>query len=255
MSKDAEKYPLPYYARMEILLRIVDEIKGSKNKNGISDVYRNIKADKASKIFALRLGRFLGIVESDTKNFWLTDLGYRFSLLATEKKQALLAENLPNYYITFLKWIRDSKNKTMTMEDVKSEILSNFTNWRPSERVLHESLLTFTDVCEYAEIITFIKGSRGSKTRIELTDKGSQILSGLPVSDELEERGEEAEEIPKEMTIPKEQSSKNKSLVILFQGKKFEHCIDDEIDWEVVDKAVESLKKKWKQRDEDDNKK
>ncbi|MEM5810271.1 MAG: hypothetical protein QW156_05265 [Candidatus Aenigmatarchaeota archaeon] len=241
-----KRFPLPYYARMKIATRIVEELKGSKERKDINSIYRNIKAEKASKVFGLRLCRFLGLIESDTKSAGLTDLGYRFSMLSEEQKKKILAENLPSIYITFLKWIKDSKDKTMTLEELKGEVLNTFKNWRPSSRVLHEALLTFADVAEYCNMINFIKGGKGSKTRYQLTDFGLQILSTpktfeqlqppLPTTEEFVQKTPREEKLSTEAAFP---------LRIVTRSGKFEFDITHESDWEAVNAIIESLKKKW----------
>ena len=189
----------------------------------------------------------MGLVESDTKSAGLTDLGYRFSMLSEEQKKKILAENLPSIYITFLKWIKDSKDKTMTLEELKGEIIKTFKNWKPSPRVLHEALLTFADVAEYCNVINFIKGGKGSKTRYQLTDYGLQVLSTPQTLEQIQPSSSIEKELVSKPTVqellPTEAAF---PLKIITRSGKFEFDITDESDWEAVNAIIESLRKKWK---------
>jgi PHD/YefM family antitoxin component YafN of YafNO toxin-antitoxin module len=249
--QEEEKYPLPYYAKMEILLRIIDELKGTKVHREIFSVYRDIKADRMSKIFGLKLGRFLGLVESESKLVWLTDFGYRFSMLSEEQKRISLAENLPSYYITFLKWIKDSKDNIMDTDSLKADVLKTFKDWHPAPRVFHESLLTFGDVVEYCGFINFIKGSRGAKSRFQLTDKGQQILSGIKTPEQSIWNKIVSKQEPKEESgaIPISELPKKAHYPLIIQTRenKLDFDMTDEADWEIIKFMIEKLKAKWEE--------
>lgn len=243
-KEDDTKYPLPYYARMEVLLKIMDELRGAGDRKEISVIYTNIRGDSASKPFGLRLGRFLGLIDSDNKTASLTDTGYQFSMLSEEKKRMLLAKKLPSHYITLLKWLKGSKDRMMDMDTMKSEILSNF-RWKPSPRVFHESLLTFGDVAEYCGYINFVKGSKGSKSRFQLTDNGLQMLSGLPNSDvSVYAEEKKSPEIPPSFSNLSD--SAKFPIRIEARGSKFETDVNHESDWFVIEAFIKTLKAKWK---------
>lgn len=245
-KNEQEKYPLPYYARMEILNRIIDELKGNKESEEIQFIIRVIKADRATMTFGLKLGRFLNLLTSDVKFVRLTDIGYRYSMMSNEQKRILLAESLPSYYLTFLKWIRDSSDRIMDTDKLKADILKNFNDWSPSPRVFNESLLTFGDVAEYCGFINFIKGRKGAKTRFQLTESGLKLLSDIkPVA---ENKQEVKEEIKKEHALDKELSVESKyPLRIQTRDNKFDMDMVDDIDWDIASTIIDKLKVKWQE--------
>lgn len=174
-EKQTNDSALPYYASMGVVFQIIDELRGGDKFVKNSDIYKSIRASKVTKIMSLKLCNFLGLVEQQGYNVRLTDLGYKISILSEEKRREELARTLPLAYVTILKWLKNSKSNTMTMDEIKASIVETF-KWRPASRILKESILTFANVCKYCNILNIIKGSKGKSTRFELTEFGKTIL-------------------------------------------------------------------------------
>ena len=175
LEKQTKGGALPYYASIEVAFQILDELRGRDNFVKTSDIYKSIRASKITRIMGLRLCNFLGLVEQQGYNARLTELGYKLSVLSEEKRKEVLTQNLPLAYMTILKWLKNSKDNTMTMDEIKGGIVETF-KWRPTPRVLKEAILTFANVCKYCGVLNVIKGSRGKSTRFELTEFGRTTL-------------------------------------------------------------------------------
>lgn len=171
-KEEHEKYPLPYYGRINIVNSIIGELKGATERKEKIIIKRNIRQSTVGITFSLSLGKFLHLLDSDSKRIWLTDFGYRYSMLSQQQQKELVAKNLPDAYVTLLKWIKNSEQRMMTIDTLKDEILKNFIEWKPTERVFYESLLTFADVVKYCHLADFVKGSRGSSSRFKITEEG-----------------------------------------------------------------------------------
>ena len=155
-EKQTNDSALPYYASMGVVFQIIDELRGGDKFVKNSDIYKSIRASKVTKIMSLKLCNFLGLVEQQGYNVRLTDLGYKISILSEEKRREELARTLPLAYVTILKWLKNSKSNTMTMDEIKASIVETF-KWRPASRILKESILTFANVCKYCNILNIIK--------------------------------------------------------------------------------------------------
>ena len=244
MAKDETK--LPYHADIELFEKMLTDLKSS-DKDGINveTLWANIGATKNSlRSFTLSLGKFVGLMDSDTKKVWLTDFGSTLQYMSKDERGKALASKLPEKYLTMFKWIRNDKELRST--EIKRKFIETWGKI-VSTAVLDRTITTFLNYCDWLGVIIY--QGRGNQAKAIITDLGKRILESPPSADEGDASDAGAEpptgngkqdkklQLSKDATYP---------IIIKTNDRDFDWDVKSESDWAVIDSVIASIKEGWK---------
>jgi hypothetical protein len=243
MTRDESK--LPYHADVDLFGKMLDDLKSSGIDGiNVDTLWANIGATKNPlRSFTLNLGRFVGLIDTDTKKIWLTDFGSTLQYMSKDERGNALASKLPEKYLTMFKWIRNDKELRST--EVKRKFIETWGK-TISTSVLDRTVTTFLNYCDWLGIITY--QGRGNQAKAITTDLGKRVLESPSLDNIIPKKGilkelvetkdrEKTLELPKEATYP---------IVIKTNDRDFVWDIKSESDWAVVDSVIASIKEGWK---------
>jgi len=239
-QKSNEKIGLPYDVTLTIAESIVKDLDrvGSKGMK-VGELFKRIAIkSKPLKSHALDWCKFFKLVSTDGRTVSLSSLGYQYAHASVDQKNDVLAQNLPERYLTILKWISDSQD-AMRVEQIKDLMVSNW-NFVPSKRLSDSMLNTFARTCESIGLIKHIKGPN---PRVELTKKGFDVLSLPPriVETLLPDSKKSLEDFQITST------GVTNKIIILTEYGRFETPASDIEDWNLAEMRLKAWKKKWEE--------
>lgn len=237
MANESEK--LPYHAEMTLFEKILEDLKtaGSEGMN-LDTLWVDVGAKQNNlRSFSLGLGKYLGLLDSDNKKAWLTNLGTILRYMSKNDRSKKLALRLPSRYLTMFKWIRDAEE--IRSNDLKLKFVENWGT-KLSKGVLDRVIATFLNYCGWLGIIDY--QGRGNQAKATITDFGKQVLD-LPrdehenkkrEQDDNNKKGKEEIKLPTNATYP---------IIIKTNDREFEWDVKTSEDWYVVDSVIASIKK------------
>jgi hypothetical protein len=235
-----EKVAIPYNTDTTVLGKILDDLKNSGSEGvNLKTLWANIgESNNQNKSYTLNMAKFLNLVDTDGAKVWLTPLGRSIGYVSGDKRNTLLAQNLPEIYMTMFKWIKYSPTEDMFANDIKVKFINTFGDLT-SPLLLDRAIASFLHYCQYIGLIKYVGKGRGAKAT--LTEFGKKVLD-LPT-----------EEVKKEPA--KEDLVKRESLLegeypirIYTRDRIFDWDIKTEADLDVIDSVIKSIKEIWRSK-------
>jgi len=228
--------------RIDLFEKIMAELSRAGEKGiNIEELYKSLGVITPVGSRSLGLCKFLGVVDSDGKKTWLTEIGFNFVYVSKEERKQVIAQYLPKSYLIMLKWIYNAGG-TMPISDIRVSVVKHL-EIKVSRRLLESMVTSFANVCEYAGLVNYIKG-KGS--RCELTDIGKEFIS-KPISS-----GEKiTEQVGKLMDEIEARSAETKShIVISTEFGRFETPVANIDDWELAENRLRTWKLRWEEKNQ-----
>jgi len=151
---DKEKSKLPYHADIGLFDKMINDLKttGPEGVN-LDTMWADIGATKDNlRSFALNLGKYVDLVDSDNKKIWLTELGTTLRYMSKDERSKILASKLPDKYRTMFKWIH--ADKELRSNEIKRKFIETWGNII-SPSVLDRVISTFLNYCAWIGIVTY----------------------------------------------------------------------------------------------------
>jgi len=240
-----EKISIPYNTDTVILQHILDDMKNTGNEGiSLNTLWADISAtDNPNKSYTLNMAKFLKIIDTDGIKVWLTTLGRSIGYLSGEKRNTLLAQNLPEVYMTMFKWIK-YQDGVMFANDAKVKFINNYGNIM-STSLLDRGITSFFKYCQYIGLLKYTGKGRGAK--VELTDFGKKVLDlrfeetkkESPKQEQLIEPPITEASLPKDAVYP---------IKIITRDRIFDYDIKSDTDLTVIDSVINSIKDSWKKK-------
>jgi len=169
-----EKIELPYGADFNVAFAIV-EIVNRENPIPVSNLFKQVNAsNKPLKSYSKKMAEFIELISTNGQNVEITKLGQLFVANKTEQdKKKFLANNLPKKYLTLLGWIKQNKDKSMELNELKQSIIKTDMENKSNAKIYDWMLNTFAN---YGNFIGVLKYVKGQNSRCEITSLGEQAL-------------------------------------------------------------------------------
>ena len=240
---------IPYNTDTGVLGKILDDLKNSSNEGiHIKTLWANIgQTDNKNKSYTLTMAKFLGLLDSDGTKVWLTQLGRSLGYVSGDKRNTILAQNLPEVYKTMFKWIKYSANQEIFANDIKVRFINTYGSLS-SPIILDRAVASFLNYCQYISLIKYSGKGRGAKAA--LTEFGKTVLDlpkedGKPTESETLSSKEKKEPIEKDLP-----DDAIYPIRITTRDRTFDWDIKTEADLSVIDSVVNSIKTSWKSKRE-----
>ncbi|MEX2193252.1 MAG: DUF5343 domain-containing protein [Nitrosarchaeum sp.] len=251
MSKEETK--LPYHGDIELFEKMLNDLKtaGIEGIN-VETMWANIGASKDNmRSFTLNLGKFVGLVDSDNKKAWLTDLGTTLRYMSKEERGKVLSQKLPDKYLTMFKWIQSEKE--MKSNEIKKRFIQTWGNIF-STSVLDRAITTFLNYADWLNIIIY--QGRGNQAKAVITELGKRVLelnpNELHTDTPPKHNGDSSLDGKqnKELTLPTDATY---PIIVKTNDRDFHWDIKSEADWTVIDSVIASIKEGWKLKQQPEN--
>jgi hypothetical protein len=247
MIKGQSNVKLPYHTDITLFDKILSDLKTSKS-DGISQntLWANVGATKNNlRSFTLGLGKFVGLLDNDTKKVWLTNFGTTLRYMSKIERNKTLSLKLPEKYLTMFKWIRDEKE--MRSNDLKRKFIDTWGNTM-SAPVLDRAIATFLNYCNWLGIIIY--QGRGNQAKAIVTDFGKHVLElssedvgkGTTVGAGMGEGSPPAADL----TLPK--GALYPIIIKTDDRGSFVWDIKSDTDWAVIDSIIKSIREGWEKK-------
>lgn len=245
MGKNDSQAMLPYNADTELLAKMLEDLKtAGKEGAKIETVWANISAVKnLNRSYTLNLGKFLGLVDSDSTKVWLTDFGTTLRYMSKNERNIKLGVKLPDKYVTMFKWILDA-NELRTNE-IKQKFIETWGNIM-SAPVLDRSISTFLNYCAWLGIVVY--QGRGNQAKAVITELGKRILDLSPTEIKKPDTTEDEFDNGKHKQEVKLPENATYPILIKTNEREFPWDIKSQEDWDVVDSVITSIKKGWESK-------
>lgn len=242
-----DKIELPYNLNdIELLFKMVNDLQMSKSKEvKKEDIWQHVGQKKDVRYsYAFNALKLLGLIDMDYGKAWLTTLGASLAYVTGEKRNALLAKNLPEIYSSMLKWIYHSDTGAMTPKDMQLRFVTTYGNNAVARTVLESAINTFMHYCHHISLAKY--SGRGSASKAEITEFGRKVLDGSAPEITLNQQadsGDSQRKQPPEQRQPSKQM--DYSIQINTPDRSFEWDIKAEGDLAALDIAVTAIKEDW----------
>jgi predicted transcriptional regulator len=246
-----ELMELPYGADLNVAFAMT-EIANRESSITTPDLFKQVNAsNKPLKSYSKKMAEFLGLISTNGQNINITKLGQLFVANKTEQdKKKFLANNLPKKYITILGWIKNAKDMAMELNEIKQAIIQNEMESKPNSNIYDWMLNSFSNYGDYIGILKYIKGQ---KSRCEITSLGEQVLSSGEKEVSYKEEPTTSKN-PKQLFYADVDIDGEYPIRILAkESKPFDWDIHNEEDWKVVEAALEAIKRRWKNKQNNHN--
>ena len=244
MSKNESQGLLPYHTDIELLSKMLDDLKTSgKDGVNLNTLWVSIGAAKNShRSYTMTLGRFLGLVDSDNNKVWLTDFGSTLRYMTKVERSEILATRLPEKYLTMFKWIRASEE--MRSNEIKRKFIEAWGS-HSSATVLDRAITTFLNYLHWLGLIVY--QGRGNQAKGIITNLGKRVLDLPPdelktIQSPIEDKSPDA--TPKGVTTLSSEAVY--PIKIITRDREFDWDIKSETDLSVIDSVMISIKEGWK---------
>jgi len=245
MAKDDEK--LPYHADIVLFEKMLGDLKtsGSDGVN-LDTLWANIGAAQHKlRSYTLGLGKFVGLMDSDNKKAWLTDLGTTLRYMSKDERGKTLSTKMPEKYLTMFKWILDEKE--VRSNELKRKFIETWGSVI-SASVLDRAITTFLNYCDWLGIIKY--QGRGNQAKAIITEFGKRVLelstvettsepppenNGNQPSPQLENQKSDLP-LPKDAVFP---------VIIKTRDRYFDYDMKTELDLKIIDTVIASIKDDW----------
>ena len=245
-DKPTTKFALPYNTEIEVLDKMLTDMKNTGNEGiNIDTLWINIKeANNKNKSYTLNLAKFLNLVDTDGKKVWLTNIGNSIRYVSGDKKNAVLAKNLPSTYLTMFKWINLTKDGEMFANDLKVQYINNYES--PSSPViLDRAMATFLNYCQYIGLVKYIGKGRGAKAVITTFGRNILNMPADEIKPEQHKSTEHNEEQKETLTLPEDATY---PIIIKTNDRYFPWDIKSTTDWTVIDSVIKSIREGWEKK-------
>ena len=237
----SEANKLPYNADIALLDKIVNDLK-TTGSQGISlgTLWANVgNPPKFQRSYTLNLGKFVGLLDHDSKRIWFTELGKALMYMSKEDRNRTLAAKLPDRYLTMLKWIREEKE--ISPNNLKSQYIETWGS-PPSRGLLDRSVATFLHYCRWLDLVTY--SGRGLQSKVAITEFGVRALD----TPTMETADSNTNENLQNNALPVSDLDKTTAypMIIKTGERDFNWDIKSESDWAVIDSVIASIKEDWK---------
>jgi len=235
---------LPYNLDIRLLEDIIDDLKTGKTEGvKIGTLWINVSAAKNfNRSYTLNAGKFLGLLDTDRTNVWLTDFGRKcFQYTSGDKRRTLLAQNMPQTYLAIFKWIK--KSGELTTSEVKGKFIENYGSRSMSTIVLTKVVNSFLNYFHYLKIIRY--SGKGAAAKGTVTDFGANLFDSV-YEDEItgSSKSEKLNPIPPKQSIS-ELPKGSYPIKIKTLDREFNYDIRTENDLKVIDTVITSIKDDW----------
>ncbi len=243
MSKEPTKTELPYNTDIDLLEKILDDLKNT-GKDGVKldTLWVNLNATKSVyRSYTINLAKFLGLVDSDNTKVWLTDLGTKLRYGTKEERTKVLVANMPEKYLSMFKWILGATE--LRSNEIKNRYIDAWGTPK-STIILDRSIASFLGYCRWLGIINYI--GRGNQAKAVVTDLGRKVLDSVPQKIEPSNESNDQKHEPKtngKTTLPENTTY---PIIIKTKDRDFDWDVKSETDWAVIDSVINSIKEGWK---------
>jgi len=244
-EENPKKIVPPYNTDTTVLRKIIDDLKNSGSDGvNLKTLWANIDETKnLNKSYTLNMAKFLNLVDTDNVKVWLTPLGRSIGYLSEEKRNTLLAQNLPEIYMTMFKWLKYSPTEDMLANDFKVRFINTFGDLS-SPVLLDRAIASFLHYCESIGLLKYVGRGRGAKAI--LTEFGKKVLD-LPQEDVKNGTPKQPkQELSK--SEPSESLQGEYPIRITTKDRVFDWDIKTDADLQVIDSVVNSIKEIWKSK-------
>lgn len=250
MSENETKFDLPYNVDIELLDKILNDLKNT-GKEGVNleTLWIDVGATKnINRSYTLNMAKFLKLVDSNTTKVWLTDFGMKLRYGTKEERNKLLALNMPQKYLSMFKWILDVGE--LRSSEIKSKYIDAWGS--PSSTLIWDrAIAVFLNYCQWLNLVVY--SGRGNQSKATITNFGRKVLeSPLPDEDEKEDqhKGDNTPPItpPPTTLLP---NAVYPIKIITSDRGAFDWGIRSETDWGVIDSIIRSIREGWEKTHKD----
>jgi hypothetical protein len=249
MSEDRKKgSQLPYNLDITLFDKMLNEIKNLPSE-GIKQttLWTNLgEAINSNRSYTLNLAKYLRLIERDSTDVILTELGIKCIRYATgEQRKISLAKSMPEEYMAMFKWIKNASE--LKSNEIKQKFIDTWGQ-SLSSIVLDKAIATFLNYCQYLKLLRYI--GKGNQARAVMTDFGKKVLDAGIIDEP--EKPHEAKHEPNEPQTTVIQLSKNATypIIIKTNDRDFDWDVKSESDWAVIDSVIASIKEGWRKSNE-----
>ena len=204
----------------------------------LGTLWANIGNPKHPRSYTLGLGKFVGVIDHDSKRIWFTDLGTTLRYMNDEDKNRTLASKLPKRYLTMLKWIIELKE--VSPNNLKRQFIETWGS-SLSSGLLDRSITTFLHYCDWLKLIIY--SGRGLHAKAVITEFGTRVLNTPTTeitkprtNDNLQNHTLSVSDLDEVTVYP---------MIIKTGDRNFSWDIKSESDWTVIDSVIASVKEDW----------
>ena len=217
------KIHLPYMVDFKLLDKLFLAV-GQRGSLSVSELYAQLSdVDDSAKSAAKNMGEYLGLVRTENRVVYLTELGSRAIRSDDLGRRNVLIQNLPVDYIDILKLLHENKG-SLSVEQLTSLFLDD-KELNPKAFVGKYIVRTWANYMERLGLVVYTKGRNSG---VQLSKLAEQLLQNA-----------------KTVSPPAE----NQQLFvvrIVTPGRVFQHDIQNDLDWTVVEAALNSAREAWK---------
>jgi len=241
---EQQEQEMPYAGELKTAYEIT-EVVGKEQRILVTDLYPQINSKNLpTKSHSKRLAEFLGLIHSSGSYIEITDMGRIFiAHRGEEERNKLLAKNLPKKYQTILRWIKNNEEGSMELSELKTRIVQNKMENKTNNRAYDWILQVFGNFASSIGIITYIKGKN---SKFIITELGKKALQNEVNFQPNREETQDSKIVTEKQENQEPELDGEYPVLIMTKYKKpLDIEISDEVDWEIVDSYIKSLKSNW----------
>lgn len=245
-----EKDLLPYNTSVDILSKILTELKMAGKEGVLKEtLFKNI-GDEPRNSYTLTQLRFLNLIEGEGTKVKLTKLGVEVVYAQQDAKNAMLIRNLPDKYLTMAKWIFHSDGGVMLISDMKSRVINSFESGL-NPIVIGKAVTTFLNYGKYIGLLD--EGAKQNTAMITVFGKKVLALeASVPVPESQSTQNVPQPPQTQGGALPAQSTGMSTLPIgtsypvrIITTDRDFVWDVKTDADLAVIDAAITAIKENW----------